>query len=233
MHRKNTHKDAGISHCGVRQKDIFNKQSASLWVLIVRHYLPACFYTRMYEAVFVKKKKKKKKKNQKVYRWCTFGIKNTTETPTSASYLDCYLYSNNGKATRLYDKQDDFNFPIVNFPFLSSHIPSAPAYGVYVSQLIRYARACTKYQDFIKRGKLLTTGLFSQGYQRQTLLSTLKKLYGRRLVTPFLLGSMSVRPNIILICHSSIDSWVCFMTCCCVGVLWPFNTFQVILGAVS
>ena len=37
-----------------------------------------------------------------------------------------------------FDKRDDFNFPIVNFPFLSSIIPSAPAYGVYVSQLILY-----------------------------------------------------------------------------------------------
>ena len=35
-----------------------------------------------------------------------------------------------------YDKRDDFNFLIVNFPFLNSNIPSAPAYGVYVSQLI-------------------------------------------------------------------------------------------------
>ena len=59
---------------------------------------------------------------------------------TAASYLDCYLYIDNGKlSTRLYDKRDDFNFPIVNFPFLSSNIPSAPAYGIYVSQLIGYA----------------------------------------------------------------------------------------------
>ena len=56
----------------------------------------------------------------------------------------------NGKlSTRLYDKRDDFNFPIVNFLFLSSNIPSGPAYGVYVSQLTRYARACSKYQDFV------------------------------------------------------------------------------------
>ena len=48
---------------------------------------------------------------------------------------------------------DDFNFPTVNFPFLSSNIPSAPAYGVYVSQLIRYAKACSNYQDFMERGK--------------------------------------------------------------------------------
>jgi hypothetical protein len=36
----------------------------------------------------------------------------------------------------LYDKRDDFNFPTVNFPFLCSNIPTAPAYGVYMSQLI-------------------------------------------------------------------------------------------------
>ena len=59
-----------------------------------------------------------------------------------SSYLDCYLYIGSGDLiTRLYDKRDDFNFSIVNFPFLCSSIPSAPAYGVYVSQLIRYARA--------------------------------------------------------------------------------------------
>ena len=42
-------------------------------------------------------------------------------------------------STRLYDKRDDFDFHIVNFPFLSSNIPSGPSYGVYISQLIRYA----------------------------------------------------------------------------------------------
>jgi hypothetical protein len=37
--------------------------------------------------------------------------------------------------TKLYDKRDDFNFPIVNFPFICSNIPAAPAYGVYISHL--------------------------------------------------------------------------------------------------
>ncbi|MEW8546912.1 MAG: hypothetical protein AB2693_25640, partial [Candidatus Thiodiazotropha sp.] len=72
-----------------------------------------------------------------------------------------HLCIDNGKlVTRLYDKGDDFNFPIVNFPFLSSNVPSAPAYGVYVSQLIRYARACFNYQDFVERGKLFTSKKF-------------------------------------------------------------------------
>ena len=114
-------------------------------------------------------------------------IKETTETAASSSYLDCYLYIDNGKlTTRFYDKRD-FNFPIVNFPFLSNNIHSAPAYGVYVSQLIRYARTCSNYQDFMERGKVLTAKLLSQGYQKSKLVPTLKKFYGRHhdLVNPY------------------------------------------------
>ena len=62
---------------------------------------------------------------------------------------------------------------------MSSNIPSAPAYGVYVSQLVRYARACYNYEDFVDRGKLLTSKLLSQGYCRAKLVSTLKMFYGR------------------------------------------------------
>ena len=58
-------------------------------------------------------------------------IKDTTESILSATYLDCYLCVDNGKVvTKPYDKRDDFNFSMTNFPFLSSHILSAPAYGV-------------------------------------------------------------------------------------------------------
>ena len=85
-------------------------------------------------------------------------IKETSEAAASSSYLDYYLYIDNGMlTTRLYDKQDDFNFPIVNFPFLSSIIPFAPANSVLDSQLIRYVRTCSNYQDFMERGKVLTT----------------------------------------------------------------------------
>ena len=69
----------------------------------------------------------------------------------------------------------------------SSNIPSAPAYGVYVSQLIRYARTCSNFQDFMKRGKVLTTKLLSQGYQKTKLVAILKKFYGRHhdLINPY------------------------------------------------
>ena len=99
-------------------------------------------------------------------------IKETSETITSSSYLDSYdLYNDSGMpATRFYDKRDNFNFPIVNFPFLSSNTPSAPAYGIYVSQLVRYARTCSEQQDFNERERLLTTRLLTLGYQRTKLI---------------------------------------------------------------
>ena len=60
-------------------------------------------------------------------------------------------------------------------------------HGVYASQLVRYARACNNYEDFVDRWKLLTSKLLSQGNSRAKLVSTLKKFCGRHhdLVDPY------------------------------------------------
>jgi hypothetical protein len=81
--------------------------------------------------------------------------------------------------TKPYDKRDDFNFPIVNFPFICSNIPAAPAYGVHISQMIRYSRACGSYQDILDRGLLLTRKLLDKGFLLVKLKSSLRKFYGR------------------------------------------------------
>ena len=56
-------------------------------------------------------------------------------TESNTSYLDLLLsIGRNGQlCTSLYDKRDDFNFLMTNFPFLSSNIPSSSAYGVFIS----------------------------------------------------------------------------------------------------
>ena len=77
---------------------------------------------------------------------------------------------------RNYDKRDEFNFPIVKFPFICSNIPAAPAYGVYISQMIRYSRACGSYQDFLDRGLLLTRKLLNQGFLLEKLKSSLRNV---------------------------------------------------------
>ena len=93
-----------------------------------------------------------------------FEIKNTTDTDRSASYIDLHLeIDSRGRLRRkLYDKRDDFNVPIVNFPFICSNFSTAPAYGVYISQMIRYSGACCSYQDFLDRGLLLRWKLLNQ-----------------------------------------------------------------------
>ena len=79
-------------------------------------------------------------------------IKDTTDTDGFASYLAIQLEIDSEwrLRTTLYDRIDDFKFPIVNFPFICCNIPATLAYGVYICQLIRYSRACGSYQDFLK-----------------------------------------------------------------------------------
>ena len=91
-----------------------------------------------------------------------------------------FIIDSGGKLSiRLYDKRDDFDFHIVNFPFLSSNIPSGPSYGVYISQLIRYAQCCSHYDDCRYRHKCLVDRLLSQGYKALRLEKSFKKFYGR------------------------------------------------------
>ena len=107
-------------------------------------------------------------------------IKDTTDTAMSASYLELHLEIDSERWLRmkLYDKREDFNFPIVNFPFICSNIPAAPAYGEYSSQMLRYSRACDFYQEFLDRGLLLTRKLLNQVFLLVKLKSSLRKFYG-------------------------------------------------------
>ena len=108
-------------------------------------------------------------------------VKDTTDSDRSAAYFDLRLNidSEGRLRTKLYDKRDDFNFPIVNFPFICSNIPAAPGYGVCISQLIRYSRACSSYQYFLDRGLLLKRKLLNQGFLLVKLKSSLRQFYGR------------------------------------------------------
>ena len=104
-----------------------------------------------------------------------------TESISVASYLDLLFIRDNSSniRTKLDDKRYTFGFHIVNFPFMSSNIPSAPAYGVYAPQLIRYARCCSNYSDFLSCHRALVTRLLSQGYKVNRLSSAFKKFYRR------------------------------------------------------
>ena len=144
---------------------VSNRQSAYIWVQTVLILSLTCFFIPMRQE-FLKKNEKKLARSfnftlhytddvlslnnsrygdfvDRIYP-IELEIKDTTDTDRSASYLDLHLEIDSEWRLRmkLYDKRDDFNFPIVKFPLICSNIPTAPAYGVNISQLIRYSSAC-------------------------------------------------------------------------------------------
>ena len=79
-------------------------------------------------------------------------------------FLDLDLFINNGiVSSKIYDKRDDFDFSIINYPNLDSDVPRSTSYGVYISQLIRFARACTSVEDFHIRNQQLPKSFLSRG----------------------------------------------------------------------
>ena len=83
------------------------------------------------------------------------------------------------KSSKIYDKWDDFNFEKVNFQFLDGDVPRSPFYGVYVSQLIRFARVCSNVDDFNIRNLFLTAKLLKQGYRYHKIRKAFSKFYQR------------------------------------------------------
>ena len=118
-----------------------------------------------------------------------------------ASFLDLHLSISDGFVkTKIYDKRDDFDFDIVNFPFLDGDVPRSTSYGVYISQLIpfldcdvprstsygvyisqliRFARVSSHADNFNTRIKVLTAKLLRQGYRYHKIRKAFSKFYRR------------------------------------------------------
>ena len=107
---------------------------------------------------------------------------NTSDT--EAPFLDLHLSISNGfVSSKIYDKRDDFDFDIVNFPFLDGDVPRSTSYGVYIAQLFRFARVSSHVVDFNARIKSLTS-------PTAKLRKTFSKFYRRHyeLVSKFSVG---------------------------------------------
>ena len=110
-------------------------------------------------------------------------------------FLDLHLSISNGfVSSKIYYKRDDFDFDIVNFPFLDDDVLRRPSYGVYISQLIRFARVCSHVDDFNTRNKCLDAKLLKQGYRYHKLRKAFSMFYRRNheLLSKFNVGLKSV-----------------------------------------
>ena len=67
----------------------------------------------------------------------------------------------------------------INFPFLDGVVPRSTSYGVYISQLIRFARVSSHVDDFNTRYKVLTGKLLRQGYKYHKIRKAFSKFYWR------------------------------------------------------
>ena len=79
--------------------------------------------------------------------------------------------------TSVYDKCDDFGFPIVNFPWLNGDVPRLPSYGMYISQLVRFARCCISVFHFHSKNLQIASKLLTQGYRYHKLRKTFGKFF--------------------------------------------------------
>ena len=102
---------------------------------------------------------------------------------TEAAFLDLHLsISNDIVTTKIYDKREDFDFEIVNFPFLNGDVPRSTSYGVYISQLIRFVGASSYVAEFNIRNKLLTQKLLKQGYRYHKLRKTFQNFIDETMI---------------------------------------------------
>ena len=95
-----------------------------------------------------------------------------------APFLDLHLSISNGfVSSKIYDKRNDFDFEVVNFPFLDGDVPRSTSYEVHIYQLIRFARVSSHVADLNARNKSLTAKLLKQGYRYHKLWQTFSKFY--------------------------------------------------------
>ena len=131
-------------------------------------------------------------------------INDTTDAPKWANFLGLRLeYDEDGKLyIRLYDKRDEFDFPTVNFPYLTSNIPESSAYAVLVSQLIRYARVFSGFRNmktFCSEDLLWFPSYWSRDILHGNLIESgifFGLLFGKSMV-----AIQTLFRNITLLCH--------------------------------
>ena len=77
----------------------------------------------------------------------------------------------------VYYQLDVFGFPIINFPWLNGNVLRQPSYGIYISQLVRFATCCTTILDFNSQNLQIISKLLTPGYRYHKLRKTFRKFF--------------------------------------------------------
>ena len=80
---------------------------------------------------------------------------------------------------KVYNKTDDYQFRVITFPFLESNILTSICYSVYLGEILRYLRICSKLKDFESRARMLTRMLSERGYKQEEMAKQFFKVFSR------------------------------------------------------
>ena len=105
------------------------------------------------------------------------ALENTNLSPNKVNYLDLSISVHRGRyCYKSFDKRNDFRFDIINYPDLRGNIPKCPAYGVFVSQLVRFCCINISVHHYKKDLNILVKKLLTKGFTK-TRLYTKYKLF--------------------------------------------------------
>ena len=111
------------------------------------------------------------------------------------NYLDLRmeLDGKGGRTTKVYNKLDDFNFPVIQYTFSSGNMPHEIGHNVFFAEILRFSQLCSDKTDFIKLTTKLYETLTERGYQKQALIKKFRKAYGRNNVIAFKYDTYDIR----------------------------------------
>ena len=103
-------------------------------------------------------------------------LNGTNITRDKCTFLDLKVSIYRGKFIySSYDKRDEFDFKVVNFPNLVGNIPGLQSYGVYISQLVRFCDINITYKGFVNDIEKMNTRLVKQGFKHSVLRKKFKE----------------------------------------------------------
>ena len=106
----------------------------------------------------------------------------TNVSPRKCNYLDMSISIYRGKfRVTLYDKRKDYSFNVISYPFLDGNIPHNLSYGVFISQLVRFANINTTVEGFYANIAELVSKLVNQGFNLAALRKKFVKFYHSKL----------------------------------------------------
>ena len=126
----------------------------------------------------------------------------------SANVLDLAITINQKEktaTTSLFDKHRAFKFTIANYPDITGNVSSSMAYGIISSQLLRYYKSCSKFDDFLSNVNILTTKLLQQSYIRSKVITKISAFVNKRKLVKYGTNLTEVIEEIVKAIPESVE----------------------------